>query len=64
MYQVQKTMSSLEMGYEKIHACRNDCVLYRKEYKDLECCPICGVSRWKLEKNKDMKKKIVPAKVV
>ncbi|KAL5554309.1 hypothetical protein UlMin_041710 [Ulmus minor] len=64
MYQVKKTMSSLGMRYEKIHACRNDCVLYRKEYKDLECCPVCGVSRWKLEKNKDMNKKSVPAKVI
>ena len=43
MYQVKKTMSSLGMGYEKIHACRNDCVLYRKEYKDLECCLVCCV---------------------
>ena len=64
MYQVKKTMSSLGMGYEKIHACRNDCVLYRKEHKDLECCLVCGVSRWKLEKNKDTNKKSVPAKVI
>ncbi|KAL5551697.1 hypothetical protein UlMin_001873 [Ulmus minor] len=64
MYQVKKTMSSLGMGYEKFHACHNDCVLYRKEYKDLECCPVCGVSRWKLEKNKDMNKKSALAKVI
>ncbi|KAL5555975.1 hypothetical protein UlMin_038211 [Ulmus minor] len=64
MYEVKKTMSSLGMGYEKIHACRNDCILYRKECKDLECCPVCGESRWKLEKNKGTKKKGVPAKVL
>ncbi|KAL5573614.1 hypothetical protein UlMin_023211 [Ulmus minor] len=45
MYEVKKTMSSLGIGYEKIHACRNDYVLYHKECKDLECCPVCGESR-------------------
>ncbi|KAL5580458.1 hypothetical protein UlMin_012900 [Ulmus minor] len=64
MYKVKKAMSSLGMGYEKIHACRNDCILYRKECKDLECCPVCGESRWKLEKNEGTKKKGVPAKVL
>ncbi|KAL5537565.1 hypothetical protein UlMin_043586 [Ulmus minor] len=64
MYEVKKAMSSLEMGYEKIHACWNDCILYRKECKDLECCPVCGESRWKLEKNEGTKKKGVPAKVL
>ncbi|KAL5578036.1 hypothetical protein UlMin_019735 [Ulmus minor] len=64
MYEVKKAMSSLGMGYEKIHACRNDCILYRKECKDLECCPVCGESRWKLEKNEVTKKKGVPAKVL
>ena len=64
MYEVKKAMSSLEMGYEKIHACRNDCILYQKECKDLECCFICGESRWKLEKNEGTKKKGVPAKVL
>ncbi|KAL5562732.1 hypothetical protein UlMin_032479 [Ulmus minor] len=48
MYEVKKAMSSLGMGYEKIHACQNDCILYRKECKDLE---------W-------TKKKGVPAKVL
>jgi hypothetical protein len=31
-------------GGEKIHACKNDCILYRgHEYDDLEKCPICGL---------------------
>ncbi|XP_026398607.1 uncharacterized protein LOC113294426 [Papaver somniferum] len=30
-----------------IHACINDCILYRKDYADLEECPKCKESRWK-----------------
>ena len=31
---------------EKIHACPNDCILYRGAYKDLNACPDavhCGI---------------------
>jgi hypothetical protein len=32
---------------EKIHAGKNDCILYRgPEYKDLEKCPIYGLDRF------------------
>ena len=64
MYEVKKAMSLLGTGYEKIHACRNDCILYRKECKDLECCLVCGESKWNLEKNEGTKKKGVPVKVL
>jgi hypothetical protein len=31
-------------GGEKIHMCKNDCILYhRPEYRDLEKCPIYGL---------------------
>lgn len=30
-YEAKKTMTALGMGYEKIHTCPNDCILYRKE---------------------------------
>jgi hypothetical protein len=37
---------------EKIHACKNDCILYRGlEYEDLEKCPICGLDRLNREKD-------------
>jgi hypothetical protein len=37
---------------EKIHACRNHCILYRgDDYKDLESCPKCGASRYKTNKD-------------
>ncbi|XP_026409969.1 uncharacterized protein LOC113305076 [Papaver somniferum] len=32
---------------EIIHACPNDCVLYQKDYADMDECPNCKASRWK-----------------
>ncbi|XP_075504530.1 uncharacterized protein LOC142541970 [Primulina tabacum] len=56
MYDVKKTLSCLALSHEKIHACSNDCILYRKQYKDCVNCPKCGLSRWKLTK-KNVEKK-------
>ncbi|KAH9792430.1 diacylglycerol O-acyltransferase [Citrus sinensis] len=47
MYKAKKTMKLLGLDYEKIHACRNDCILYRNEFKNLSECPRCGASRLK-----------------
>ncbi|RVW69554.1 hypothetical protein CK203_059352 [Vitis vinifera] len=49
MYEAKKTLNTLGMEYEKIHACPNDCILYRNELKDATSCPTCGTSRWKLD---------------
>ncbi|KAL3627015.1 hypothetical protein CASFOL_028378 [Castilleja foliolosa] len=38
-YDAKKVISSLAIDYERIHACPNDCVLYRNEYESLDCCP-------------------------
>lgn len=46
-YQAKKLICPLSLGVEKIHACKNHCILYRKEYAELECCPTCGTSRYK-----------------
>ncbi|XP_073137252.1 uncharacterized protein [Henckelia pumila] len=62
-YDAKKTLSCLSLSHEKIHACSNDCILYRKQYKDCVSCPKCGLSRWKLNK-KNIEKKGVPAKVM
>ena len=43
----QKVVRDLGLDYEKIHACINDCVLFRKEYADMDTCPTSGESRWK-----------------
>ncbi|CAL9000633.1 unnamed protein product, partial [Prunus brigantina] len=39
--QAQKVLNGLGLGYEKIHACKNNCMLFYKEYETLDTCPIC-----------------------
>ncbi|XP_057251096.1 uncharacterized protein LOC130591614, partial [Beta vulgaris subsp. vulgaris] len=48
-YYAKKLMCPLGLEYERIHACPNDCVLYRNEYEHLHECPRCGLSRYKRE---------------
>ncbi|RVW24072.1 hypothetical protein CK203_091352 [Vitis vinifera] len=62
MYEAKKTFSALGMEYQKIHACPNDCILYRNQYKDAIACPTCGKSRWKINSEGGKIKKGVPAK--
>jgi hypothetical protein len=51
-YYAKKLISPLAMDVEKIHACRNHCILYRgDDYKDLESCPKCNASRYKTNKD-------------
>ncbi|RVW59097.1 hypothetical protein CK203_113303 [Vitis vinifera] len=64
MYEAKKTFSTLGMEYQKIHACPNDCILYRNQYKDVIACPTCGKSRWKINSEGEKIKKGVPAKVL
>jgi len=45
---VQRVVRDLGLDYVKIHACKNDCVLFFKEYASLETCPICKESRWRV----------------
>jgi hypothetical protein len=70
-YQAKKIVCPLGLKVEKIHACRNDCMLFRNEDTMLEECRVCGTSRYKRnDKNideddmgKNKKVKRVPAKV-
>jgi uncharacterized Zn finger protein (UPF0148 family) len=50
-YRVKKLICPLSLGVDKIHACPNHCILYRKEYEFNTKCPICGVSRYKRSYN-------------
>jgi hypothetical protein len=51
-YYAKKLISPLMMGVEKIHACRNHCILYRgADYKDLDSFPNYGASRYKTNKH-------------
>ncbi|XP_062093498.1 uncharacterized protein LOC133799500 [Humulus lupulus] len=63
-YEAKKTMCSIGLQYEKIHACPNDCVLYRNSLVDANSCPTCGVSRWQKKRNLEEVKEGVPAKVL
>lgn len=58
-----KKYCGLGTEYKKIHACPNDCILYREKNADATNCLACGMSRWKL--GKDNTEKIgVPGKVL
>src|SRR5436190_7926951 len=70
-YEATKLVKALDLDYEKIHACPNDCMLYYKENKNLQCCSKCGVSRWRRKKHSiaavtsdNMFEDKVPAKVL
>ncbi|KAL0558936.1 hypothetical protein IC582_003524 [Cucumis melo] len=52
------------MKYEKIHAYRNDCCLFRKELFDANVCPCFGMSRWKIPKNSTKEVNNVQVKVM
>jgi hypothetical protein len=43
-YRVKKLIYPLSLGVDKIHACPNHCILYRKEHEFKMKCPVCGVS--------------------
>ncbi|KAG9449485.1 hypothetical protein H6P81_009450 [Aristolochia fimbriata] len=63
-YEAKKMMYDLGLDYEKIHACPNNCILFRNEYKDLNNCPKCSTSRWKEKKGGVEGKHTVPIKVL
>ncbi|XP_074265102.1 uncharacterized protein LOC141587520 [Silene latifolia] len=56
-YAAKKILRGIGMKYVKIHACPNDCILYRKEYENLSHCPVCNEWRYK-------KKEGIPVKVL
>ncbi|XP_073224845.1 uncharacterized protein [Cicer arietinum] len=71
-YETKKIVSGLGLGYEKIHACPNDCILYWDKYAKYEVCPKCSTSRWKTT-NEDVqgngmetseRRKKIPAKIL
>ena len=64
LYEVKRFLKSFDMGYEKIHACVNDCCLFRKEFEKLDNCPNCNASRWKINMRTGDVKKGIPQKVL
>jgi hypothetical protein len=47
VYETKKIICPLGIEVEKIHACKNSCVLFRRDYADLDKCPKCGYDRYK-----------------
>jgi hypothetical protein len=58
-YEAKKIIKDLGLGYEKIHACPNDCMLFWKENALDEACLVCGASRWKKSKGEESEMKKV-----
>ena len=46
-YQAKKFLRDMGLKYEKIPACRNNCMLFWKDNKHLDSCIKCGQSKWK-----------------
>ncbi|XP_074336233.1 uncharacterized protein LOC141673387 [Apium graveolens] len=52
--EAKKTLCALGMGYEKIHKCPNNCLLYRGNLdEEHTTCRVCKASRWKLNNKGD-----------
>jgi hypothetical protein len=71
MYGAKKIVCPLGLEVHKIHACPNDCILYRgEEYENLNACPVCSALRYKIKRDDpgdiegDRSKNRVPAKVI
>ncbi|KAK4393991.1 hypothetical protein Sango_1869900 [Sesamum angolense] len=45
-YSTKKLVKNLGLPVEKIHACKNGCMLYWKDDVDLEYCKFCGDGRF------------------
>ncbi|XXG59154.1 hypothetical protein AAC387_Pa04g1284 [Persea americana] len=61
IYAAKKILRDLGLGCEHIDAYHNDCALFWKENIDLEKCPVCEESRYKLN---NVKGKKIPHKVL
>nr|XP_017227491.1 PREDICTED: uncharacterized protein LOC108203237 [Daucus carota subsp. sativus] len=46
-YEAKQMLKSIGLVHERIHACPNDCILYRKEYATFDECPKYGLKRYK-----------------
>ncbi|XP_021759181.1 uncharacterized protein LOC110724093 [Chenopodium quinoa] len=52
-YEGMNIIKDLGLGYEKIDACPNDCMLYWGEFAEKNECHVCHTSRWKIAKGKE-----------
>jgi hypothetical protein len=57
--EAKNLLKELDLGYDSIHVCFNNCVLFRKQYTKLDDGPICGLSRWKDPERKKISEKVL-----
>ncbi|XP_074313753.1 uncharacterized protein LOC141648947 [Silene latifolia] len=65
--EARKIVRDLGLDYNKILACRNDCMLFWKEFENAEECHKCHASKWKESKescNGSSNSRKIPAKVL
>lgn len=60
-YEAKRKLCDLGLGYESIHACKYDCIIYWKKFVDWQQCPVCGESQYKVD---DGKSKKIPHKIL
>ncbi|CAH9106981.1 unnamed protein product [Cuscuta epithymum] len=60
-YDGTQILWGLGLGYECMHACKYDCVLFWNNNNNLDCFPTCGTSRWKVD---DGNRKKIPHKIL
>ena len=70
-YETKQVVCPMGLEIKKIHACPNDCILYRgKEYEKLDACPVCHASWYKIRRDDpsdvegERPRKKIPAKVM
>lgn len=56
-YKAKKMLKPLGLGYEKIDACHNFCMLYYKENEAKIVCDICKELRYKFDNSSSCRKK-------
>lgn len=61
-YGAKKMLKGLGLGYVKIDACINNCMLYYKETSELQSCKVCDHPRYKSEGGR--RSKGIPYKVL
>ncbi|KAK4386242.1 hypothetical protein Sango_2494800 [Sesamum angolense] len=59
-YSTKKLLKNLGLPVEKIHACKNGCMLYWKDDVDLEYCKFCGDARYKPARRREPQQKKSP----
>ena len=57
----KKILADVGMDNTTIHACQNDCILFRGEYTNLDVCPKCQAASWYQQ---DLSGTIIRAKVL